>query len=338
MTKIAVVILNYNGRSLLEKFLPSVTKYSAQATVYVADNASTDGSVEFLRDNYPSIPLVVIPTNLGFCGGYNYALRKIEAKYYVLLNSDVEVTENWITPVEQLLDSDANIAAVQPKILSYADRNKFEYAGASGGMIDALGYPFCRGRIFDMLEEDKGQYDDRCDIFWATGACMFIRAERFHDMGGFDEDFFAHMEEIDLCWKLARAGNRVVAEPSSVVYHVGGGTLAAGHPRKTYYNFRNGLMMIIKHLPPGAIWWKLPVRIMLDWVSALVLASRSLPAAWAVLRAHGAVISRLGEVLRKRRVLRKQLGRAGARQIYRGSIVVDFFLKGRKRYSEVVDQ
>jgi GT2 family glycosyltransferase len=337
MIKIAVVILNYNGRSLLEKFLPAVTRYSPQATVFVADNASTDDSVSFLREHYPLIQIIVTPSNMGYCGGYNFALRRVEAKYYVLLNNDVEVTENWITPIETLMDANAIVAAVQPKVLSYSDRKKFEYAGAAGGMIDSLGYPFCRGRVFDFLEEDTGQYNDRRTIFWATGACLFIRAERFHDMSGFDEDFFAHMEEIDLCWKLARSGNEVMVEPASVVYHVGGGTLSANNPTKTFYNYRNGLVMLMKHLPASALWWKVPTRIVLDWVSALVLLARSVPAARAVLRAHASVFGQLGNIMGKRRILQKQLGGTSSLKVYRGWIVVDFFLKGRKRYSALGD-
>lgn len=338
MTDVAVVILNYNGRSLLEKFLPTVVRYSPDATIIVADNASTDTSIEFLEKNFPAIQRIVTPGNLGYCGGYNYALRKIEAKYYVLVNSDVEVTEGWLTPLVNVLESDKEVAAVQPKVLSYHDRTKFEYAGAAGGMIDTLGYPFCRGRIFGEVEVDRGQYDNRQEIFWATGACLMIRASRFHDMSGFDEDFFAHMEEIDLCWKLARAGNAVMVEPASVVYHVGGGTLSVSSPAKTFFNYRNGLAMIIKHVPASALWWKLPLRVVLDWISALVLLARSSGAAWAVIRAHAAVLMQLGKILHKRRILGKQLQGPSRLNIYRGSVVVDFYLKRKKRYSDLTSQ
>ena len=226
--KTAVVILNWNGKDWLEKFLPTVVQYSKDATIIVADNGSTDDSISFLSANFPTVSIVNNKENLGFAGGYNKALNQIHAEYYVLLNSDVEVCENWISPIINLMDSDKNIAACQPKLLDFNNRSKFEYAGASGGFIDNLGYPFCRGRIFGSLEEDNGQYNDAVEVFWATGACIFVKAEAFWEVGGFDEEFFAHQEEIDLCWRLKNKGHKIMVEPSSVIYHVGGGTLDAG--------------------------------------------------------------------------------------------------------------
>jgi GT2 family glycosyltransferase len=254
--KTAVVILNWNGRNFLETFLPSVLEYSARcADVIVADNASTDDSVAFLQEHYPQIRIIEHPKNGGFSKGYNDALKQIDAEYYILLNSDVEVTPNWITPVIEMMDADPSIAACQPKLRSFEDRSQFEYAGAAGGFIDAYGYPFCRGRIFDVLEEDRGQYDDACEVFWATGACLFVRADLYHALGGLDEDFFAHMEEIDFCWRLKNNGHKVMYCPDSTVYHVGGGALPKSSPRKTYLNFRNNLALLVKNLPSKRLGW-----------------------------------------------------------------------------------
>ncbi|MEQ8425970.1 MAG: glycosyltransferase family 2 protein, partial [Cyclobacteriaceae bacterium] len=268
MSNVAVVILNYNGEKLLKQFLPSVIQYSGTARIIVADNNSTDRSIEVLQNDFKQVEVIPIPSNLGFCGGYNFALKKIEADFFVLLNSDVEVTPNWLTPMLQLFTDDNSVGAIQPKLLSYHDQEKFEYAGAAGGFIDTFGYPFCRGRMFNVLETDTGQYNDNVQIFWATGACMAIRAKLFHSLGGFDERFFAHMEEIDLCWRLHRAGHKVMYCGDSKVFHVGGATLDKSNPKKTYYNFRNGLMMIIKNLSLSDLVFKLPIRIILDWVAA----------------------------------------------------------------------
>lgn len=248
MKKTAVVILNWNGRKFLKKFLPDVIKFSKKdAEVIVADNASTDDSVAVLKADFPEIRIIENKSNGGFAKGYNQALKLIDAEYYILLNSDIEVTENWINPVIELMESDKNIAACQPKIRSYHEKEKFEYAGAAGGFIDKFGYPFCRGRIFQSLEEDKGQYDDTVEIFWATGAALFIRAELYHKLGGMDDDFFAHMEEIDLCWRLKNEGYKIMYCPKSTVYHVGGGTLPTSSSWKTYLNFRNNFFLIYKN-------------------------------------------------------------------------------------------
>jgi len=246
--KVAVVILNYNGRNYLEQFLPNVLENSSPYQVIVADNASTDDSVHFLESQFPEIQLIKIPENLGYAGGYNYALKYVEAEYYVLLNSDVETTKSWIEPVVELMDENTEIAACQPKIRSFHNKKYFEYAGAAGGYIDFLGYPFCRGRIFSTLEKDQGQYDDNRSVFWATGACLFVRAKDFHELGELDAEFFAHMEEIDFCWRAKNRGKQIYYCGKSTVYHVGGGTLNTESPFKTYLNFRNNWLLLYKNL------------------------------------------------------------------------------------------
>lgn len=267
---IAVVILNWNGRSFLERFLPGVlSRLEAGQRVVVADNASTDDSVDWLRGSFPQVQLIQLESNHGFAKGYNLALQQVEADYYVLLNSDVEVTDHWIAPVIQFMEMDQQIAACQPKLLTWSDKHLFEYAGAAGGWLDKYGYPFARGRVFDICETDHGQYDKTERIFWASGAALFIRAKIFHELGGFDPYFFAHMEEIDLCWRIQLAGYHIYAFPSSVVYHVGGGTLPRGNSRKTYLNFRNNRIMLSKNLPFFRKLWVMPVRLMLDLVSGL---------------------------------------------------------------------
>lgn len=324
---IAVVILNYNGKAHLETFLPGVVQKSPEALIVVADNGSADDSLTFIRKNFPQVQIIEIGKNLGFCGGYNYALKKVEADYFVLLNNDVEVTDGWLKPMRAVLDRQKETAAVQPKVLSYHNKNKFEYAGAGGGLIDTLGYPFCRGRIFETVEEDKGQYNDTIPVFWATGACMMIRSMLFKDFGGFDEDFFAHMEEIDLCWRLKRRGHSIYYCGTSTVYHVGGGTLAVANPNKTYYNFRNGLDMLIKHQPGTQLIWKLPLRVLLDWVAALRFLLGTPLHTWAVMRAHFYVLFHLGRILDKRRVLQ---GSFDVTEMHNGILIWDYFILGRK--------
>ncbi|MDR1699482.1 MAG: glycosyltransferase family 2 protein [Prevotellaceae bacterium] len=277
--KISIVILSYNGRQHLEKYLPGVIRHShfpllwrgggGEVEIVVADNASTDDSVSFLQTNFPGIKLLQFDRNYGFAGGYNLALKELKADYYVLLNSDVEVTENWLVAPIQAMEGDSTIAACQPKILSDLRRGYFEHAGAAGGFIDKLGFPFCRGRILTKLEKDKGQYDDIADIFWATGASLFIRSEAFHGAGGFDARFFAHMEEIDLCWRLKSRGHRIVCTPQSKVYHLGGGTLKVENPHKTYLNFRNNLLMLYKNLPASHLRKTLFVRLFFDYAAMI---------------------------------------------------------------------
>jgi GT2 family glycosyltransferase len=269
LAKVSVVIINYNGRKYLEQFLPSIlaSTYSDMELI-VADNASTDDSLEFLHSFYPAIRIIRLKRNYGYAGGYNEALKEVHSKYYILLNSDVEVSPGWIEPVIALMDSDQTIGACQPKILSYHKKEYFEYAGASGGWMDNLGYPFARGRIFDICEVDEGQYNDVQKIFWASGAALFVRAELFHQAKGLDTYFFAHMEEIDFCWRLQLLGFSIYVCPASVVYHIGGGTLPKGNERKVFLNFRNNMIMLAKNLPRRQSFWKIPLRIGMDFISA----------------------------------------------------------------------
>ncbi|MEX1239662.1 MAG: glycosyltransferase family 2 protein [Cyclobacteriaceae bacterium] len=333
MTRVAVVILNYNGEKLLPRFLPSVIRYSPEAQIIVADNGSSDGSVRILRTNFPQVTILELGRNFGFCGGYNHALRQVKADYYVLLNSDVEVTDHWLTPLLSLLDNRREIAAVQPKILSYQQRNLFEYAGAGGGFLDSLGYPFCRGRVFDHVEQDLGQYDDERPVFWASGACMMVRSDKFHEHHGFDEDFFAHMEEIDLCWKLNRSGNTVYYCGKSTVYHLGAGTLGYNHPRKIYLNFRNGLSLIFKHLNSGELIYKLPFRMALDWLAALVYLFKGQGANFvSVLRAHTSFLGQTGRLVRKRRLIRRAYPSYPKTYIHGGLIIADYYLRKKKSF------
>lgn len=333
MTRVAVVILNYNGAKLLQQFLPSVIRYSREARVIVADNGSADDSVQILRTRFPDVILLELGENYGFCGGYNKALRQVKADYYVLLNSDVEVTEHWLTPLISLLDNCREVAAVQPKILSYRQRKLFEYAGAGGGFLDSLGYPFCRGRVFDHVEEDQGQYDDERPVFWTSGACMMIRSDKFHEHNGFDEDFFAHMEEIDLCWKLNRSENTVYYCGKSRVYHLGAGTLGYHHPRKTYLNFRNGLSLIFKHLNTGELIYKLPFRMALDWLAALVFLVKGEGKNFiSVLHAHASFLAQTGRLIRKRALIRKVHPSYPRANIHGGLIILDYYLRKRKSF------
>lgn len=286
--KVAVVILNWNGKDYLEKFLPNVLQYSKEiAKIYVADNASTDDSVNYIKNNFPEVGIVINDKNYGFAEGYNVALKKIEAEYFVLLNSDVEVTENWIEPIIELMDKDQSISACQPKIKDYNNKNYFEYAGAAGGFIDYLGYPLCRGRIFNHIEEDKGQYDDIVEIFWATGACMFVRTSVFKELDGLDNHFFAHMEEIDLCWRMKNSGYKVMYHPRSIVYHVGGGTLNKINPKKTYLNFRNNLFLLHKNLPKNKRFKIIFTRLILDGLAGIKMLLEGKPKhTLAILKAH----------------------------------------------------
>lgn len=334
MSRTAVVILNYNGEKLLPEFLPSVISFSGDAEIIVADNASTDRSLAILKEEFPSVRTIALEKNFGFCGGYNRALALVDADYYVLLNSDVEVTEGWVAPMANLLDRDESIEAVQPKILSYRQKHLFEYAGAGGGLIDKLGYPFCRGRILDTVEEDQGQYNDTRPIFWATGACLMIRAKTFHDFRGLDEDFFAHMEEIDLCWKIQRRGGKIYYCGESTVYHLGAGTLGYSNPRKTYLNFRNGLSLIFKHLDPGELGYKLPLRIVLDWAAALLfLLKGQFSHSRAVFSAHRDFVRSLQDHKRKRAELRTRYPSYSRSTIYPGYVFFHYFLLNRRYYA-----
>ncbi|MCP4522129.1 MAG: glycosyltransferase family 2 protein [Cytophagales bacterium] len=287
MKDIAIVILNWNGKKHLEEFLPSVIKHSEDARIIVADNGSTDDSIHFLTNSFPSVEIIKLSENFGFCGGYNRALQQVDSKYYVILNSDVEVTQNWLSPLHQLLENNQNNAACQPKIKAYENKEYFEHAGAAGGFIDYLGYPFCRGRIFEEVEKDTGQYNETIPIFWATGACLFIRSEIFHELGGFEEDFFAHMEEIDLCWRIKNTGKEIYYVGASEVFHLGGGTLHKSNPHKTFLNYRNGLVLLIKNTHSSKLISTVFFRMVLDGISAVFFLLKGFPKdSWAVFMSH----------------------------------------------------
>ena len=328
MARLSVVILNWNGRRHLERYLPSVVAHTeGDAEVVVADNGSTDDSLQWLRLNYPDVRVIRLDRNYGFAGGYNRALREVASEYVLLLNSDVEVTAGWWQPLVEVLDTESDVAAVAPKLLADMERTKFEYAGAAGGFIDYLGYPFCRGRILSNVEEDRGQYDNRRDIFWASGAAMCCRRELFESLGGFDEDFFAHMEEIDLQWRMQLAGWRIVVEPKSVVYHLGGGTLPASS-RKIFLNHRNNLAMLFKCASPMQRAVVAVVRPATDMLEAFVnLVTLHPQRAWAIVRAWGEFIAWHGVLSRKRKAVVRT---KKVDNIYRNSIVLRYIFGGRK--------
>jgi hypothetical protein len=332
---VAIVILNYNGKNFLQKFLPAVLASAyPNKRVIVADNASTDDSVTILKQ-FTAVEVILLDKNYGFAGGYNQALKKVEADYFILLNSDVEVTEDWIEPVITLMETDKKIAACQPKILSYHQKDSFEYAGAAGGWIDLLGYPFSRGRVFDVCEKDKAQYNDNAEVFWATGASMFVRASVFNEMNGFDPFFFAHMEEIDLCWRMQLAGYKIMCCPGSVVYHVGGGTLPKGNARKVFLNFRNNFIMLCKNLPLKEKWWKLPLRFFLDILFAFKSLFSGYSASFiAVFKAHFSVIKWGFTQTNKNTLNKKSL--EIMQGVYSGSIVWAYFIKKKKHFSRIV--
>lgn len=326
--KIAIVILNWNGEKLLRKFLPSVIEFSKQAEIFVVDNASTDGSIPFL-ETLSAVKILKNPYNMGFAKGYNYALQQIEADVFCLLNSDVEVTENWLIPIENYFKN-TEISAVQPKILDFNHRNRFEYAGGAGGFIDKFGFPYCRGRIFDTIEEDFGQYDTEMNIFWASGACFFIRSKDFFEVNGFDEDFFAHQEEIDLCWRLQNIGKKIIFCPKSTVYHVGGATLPSENPQKIYLNFRNGLFMLLKNLPKKGMYGIIFARMCLDGVAGIRFL---LQGKWrftkSIIVAHFDFYQNFLKFKKKRNKNHNQL------YFNTLSIVWDYFIKNKKYFSLV---
>ncbi len=333
MTKLAVVILNWNGKNYLEQFLPYVLKHTPDyATIVVADNKSTDDSVVFLQQHFPQVRLIENNENGGFSKGYNDALAQVKAEYYVLLNSDVEVSPNWVEPVIDFMDAHAKVAVCQPKILSHREKHMFEYAGAAGGYIDALGYPFCRGRIFQSLEEDKGQYNDAKEVFWASGSCMFVRSAVYHELGGLDEAFFAHMEEIDFCWRAKNKGYKIYCCPESKIYHIGGGTLHKSNPRKTFLNFRNNLSLLYKNLPAGRLWYVLLWRVLLDAVAVIEFTLVGHAAdAWAVIKAHASFIKNIPRLTRQRRTLSQQK----VSMMYRKKIVFHHFIRGLNSYKQM---
>lgn len=331
--KVAVVILNWNGKFFLEKFLPSVYNSTYPNIEFIiGDNASTDDSVAFVREYYPTIRIIHNDDNYGFAGGYNKVLKKVEADYFILLNSDVEVTPSWIEPVIDFMQKNDFVAA-QPKIRAYHQRDYFEHAGAAGGHIDYFGYPFCKGRILNITEKDEGQYDTENEVFWATGAALFIKSSAWHEAEGFDADFFAHMEEIDLCWRLKKMGYKIGYTPASVVYHVGGGTLNTSNPKKTYLNFRNNLLMLQKNLP---FWRALAViwtRLWLDLVALLHFLAEGKPRdAWAVSRAHQYFFLYFFKTALKRKKYNAIENKTG---LYKKCIIWDFYTNKIQKYSNL---
>jgi GT2 family glycosyltransferase len=335
---ISIVILNYNGLHFLKKYLPNVILFSKNAKVVVADNASTDGSQEWLKENFPATELLILEKNWGFCEGYNKALAQLNADYFLLLNSDVEVSENWLEPLAEFLENNPDFAAVQPKIRAEQAKEKFEFAGAAGGMSDEWGFLFCRGRIFDTLETDFGQYDAAGkEIFWASGAAMLVRARLFHDFGGFDSDFFAHFEEVDLCWRWQNAGFKIGFEPKSLVFHVGGGTLPQGTYRKTYLNFRNNLATMIKNLPPKNFLPKMFLRFCLDGIAGVrFFMQGKFSLVKAVIYAHFYIYANIFFLYKKRQKARSAAKISGLPpSMMRGSIVYQYFVKKKKTYSEI---
>ena len=321
--KIAVVLLNWNGAKLLEQFLPSVVAYSDKANIYVADNASTDHSIQVIQEQFPSVTIIQNDGNYGFANGYNIALKNVEEEYYALVNSDIEVTENWLSPILSIFDTEPEIAIIQPKILDYKNKTHFEYAGAAGGFIDKYGFPFCRGRVFETIEKDNHQYDDEREIFWASGACLFVRKEVYRNLNGFDGDFFAHQEEIDLCWRAFNLGYKVKYTYKSVVYHVGGATLNQGNPRKTYLNFRNSLLMLVKNLPKNQLFTTLFIRLTLDGQAGIhFIFQGKFSHCIAVLKAHFSFYRLLFKNLKKRSTHQNKL------YYHTKSIVYNYFIKG----------
>jgi GT2 family glycosyltransferase len=333
-SKTAVVILNWNGKNFLEEFLPSLVKNTSNADVIVADNESTDDSVSFLKSNFPELHVIVNDENGGFAKGYNDALKVIEGKYdyYVLINSDIEVTSIWLDPLVKLLDENSEIAGAQPKVRSFHKKEYFEHAGASGGFMDKNYYPFCRGRIFDKVEKDLGQYDNQKEVFWTTGACMIVRSKVYHEIGGLDEDFFAHMEEIDFCWRAKKRGYSFYVEPKSIVYHVGGGTLNYESPRKTFLNFRNSLYTIHKN-HDGFLFGKILWRMVLDGIAGVkFITAFKFKHFRAILNAHSAYYSQLGTLNKKRRAIKKESRTFNSTGHYKASILWAYFFKGIKSF------
>lgn len=323
--KIAVVILNWNGAKLLEQFLPSIVSFSDEATIYLADNASTDSSIEVVKSKFPSVKIIENDANYGFANGYNVALKNVEEEYYCLLNSDVEVTVNWLSPILSIFENEKEIAIIQPKILDFKNKELFEYAGAAGGFIDKYGYPFCRGRIFDTIEKDLNQYNDECEIFWATGACFFVRKEVYRKLNGFDGDFFAHQEEIDLCWRAFNLGYKAKYTYKSVVYHVGGATLNEGNPRKTFLNFRNSLLMLLKNLPKNQLFSIIFIRLVLDGIAGIqFIVKGKFKHCFAIIKAHYSFFGLIFKNLKKRNTIQKH------NYYYLKSIVYRYFVKNGK--------
>ena len=334
--KVAVVVISYNGAELLRKFIPPILNSAYDDfEVYVIDNASTDETPTLLKEQFPEVNVVTIPINKGFTNGYVEGLAQIDHEYYVLVSSDIEVTENWIRPIIDLMDSDESIAACQPKMKDYNDKSLFEYSGSAGGYMDSFGYPFCRGRVFFTMEEDTGQYDDTREVFWASGGCLFIRSKLYHEAGGLDNDFYAHMEEIDLCWRLKNMGYRIMVCPESVVYHVGGHIIAYGSPTKIYRNFRNSLITDLKNMRTGELLWKIPFRMTLDLVAEVkALLSGNFTEYANIFKAHLHFTIYFPKWLKKRREAQRLVSNPNRVGMYSGSVVFDYFVKGKKKFSD----
>ena len=338
MTRLAIVILNWNGAAMLRQYLPGVLQHSRQvATVWVADNASTDDSVQLLRDSFPEVRLILFDKNWGFADGYNKALAQIDAEYFMLLNSDIEVTPNWLQPLLSFMDSHQDVAACQPKLLSIFKRDHYEYAGASGGYIDRLGYPFCRGRLFDSVEKDEGQYDTPAEVFWATGAAMLVRTRVYNNVGGLDGRFFAHNEEIDLCWRMRLQGYKIYCLPQSHVYHVGGGTLPKSNPMKTFLNFRNNLTMLYKCLPDSELSKVMRLRWWLDYLAAweMLLLKRNWGDFKAVYRARRAFKRWRSDFTAERNSIQQGATAKEIPERRSFSLLWQYYVKGRKRFSDL---
>jgi len=338
MKEIAIVILNWNGAQMLKQFLPNVQEYSRdEARIIVADNASTDNSLQLLKEHFAEVETIMLDKNYGFAEGYNKALRQVEAKYYVLLNSDVEVTHHWLTPLREMMDAHEDVAACQPKLLSYNDKDSFEYAGAAGGYLDRLGYPFCRGRIFDTVERDNGQYDNPQQVLWATGACLMIRSKDYWAAGGLDGRFFAHNEEIDLCWRLRLMGRKIYCLPDSQVYHVGGGTLPKGSPMKTFLNFRNNLTMLYKNLPDSELQSVMRWRYFLDYLAAFetLIVNRNWGDCKAIFRARKAYKKWRSDFAADRQRIQSQRVEGADEQRYSFSILWQYYKKNRRKFSDL---
>jgi GT2 family glycosyltransferase len=334
----AVVILSYNGKKWHELFLPLIVAESASGySVVVVDNASTDDTADYIRSHFPSVSLLQIPVNKGFAHGYATALQQIQSKYYVLLSADFEVTQGWFQPLHTAMELYPDMAACQPKIKYWRERDKFEYAGAAGGFKDNLGYMFCRGRILDVIETDNGQYEDNIEIFWASGGCLFVRAALYHQVGGLDADFYAHMEEIDLCWRLKNAGYRIGYIGKSTVFHVGGSVISYGSPQKLFYNFRNSLILLLKNEPIGRLMWLMPFRLVLDGVAAFHLLFQGKKIEfWTVLKAHFNFYRNLGKWMKHRKSAQSVVsGNANRNGIYKGSIIWQYFAKNQKTFDKL---
>lgn len=337
--KLALVLLSYNSLTLVKDLLPKIIEHTPKSSDYqivVVDNGSSDGTLDYLKTNFADIKTIRIEINRGFTNGYVESLAQINAQYYCLISSDIEVTPNFVEPMIELMDSDKDIAAVQPKIMSFDRRDEFEYAGGAGGFIDHLGYPFCRGRLVNEVEKDLGQYDNIQEIFWASGACLFIRADLYHKAGGLDNDYFAHMEEIDLCWRLKNMGYKIMFNPNSTVYHMGGFIIKYGSPGKVFRNHRNNLIMLLKNLPPYEAAWKIPVRFWMDLLTIFKMAMdgnfKTIP---AVSRAHIQFLLHLPKWLGKRKEAKKLWNNQNLRGMYPKSMVIQFFAKGKKKFGDL---